>query len=255
MFTKWQQVEDWIRDYGLSSWRFSFERTGTQAGDDGVEKQTRSNRMAIVSDHLPGDLDEKIMLTRKRLIEEKGITLYGYGKRGKENTGQLYCEVRLVDEFQQPGTHAVSSPATPLFDEKEVTERLRRELRLEFENQRYQDEKKQFEAEKKQFEEEKNSAVGLLVHYFSPVIASLGQKRVAGLDATSPVAAQPIHAVEENQEELEEIFTAEESDKLFDIVARFKSVEPQFMDLLERVVIMAEKNDPMYGMAKGILLK
>lgn len=214
--------------------------------------------MAIVSDYFPGSLDEKIALTHKRLIEESNQVLYGYGKRGKENTGLMYCEVRLVDELQQPSTQAVSSlPISAPFDEDKITERIRKQVQLEFENQRYQEERKQFEAEKKKFEEEKNSAVGFMVHHLSPVFAAIsGQKRVAGVDATVPVEAQPIRAVEADQdEEMSEIFTDKESEQLFELMARFKAVEPQYIKLIENVVVMAEKHDPTYDMAKGFLLK
>lgn len=256
MFTKWQQVENWIRDNGLSSWRFSYDRTGIQSTEDG-EKQTRSNRIAILSDAFPGDTEEKIALTKRRLLDEQNQTLYGYGKRGKENTGLMYCEVRLVDEFQQPGSQAVSAIPSPAFNEQEVMERLRREVKMEFENQRYQEEKKAFEAEKKKFEEEKTSAIGTFARLMSPVVAAISgkQQRVcAGVDADAPVEAQPIHAVEQ-EEKINEVFGDEESDKLFDLMSRFKSVEPQYMELLERVVVMAENGSPMYGMARGILLK
>lgn len=258
MFTKWSQVENWIRDNGLSSWRFSYDRTGTQTDSDGNTEQKRSNRMAIVSDYFPGSLDEKIALTRKRLIEDSNQVLYGYGKRGKENTGLMYCEVRLVDEFQQPGAQPVSSlPISTPFDEDKIMERIRKEVQLEYENQRYKEERKQFELDKKKFEEEKNSAIGTFARLMSPVVAAISgkQQRVcAGVDADAPVEAQPIHAVGQ-EENINEVFGDKESDKLFDLMSRFKSVEPQYMELLERVVAMAENGDPMYGMAKGILLK
>lgn len=256
MFTKWQQVENWIRDNGLSSWRFCYDRTGTQTTDDG-EKQTRSNRVAVMSDAFPGEIEEKIALTKRRLMDESNQTLYGYGKRGKENTGLMYCEVRLVDEFQQPGMQAVSAtPSMPAFDEDKVMERLRKEVRMEFENQRYQEERKAFEAEKKKFEEEKSSAIGLLVHHLSPVLSAItgSNKRVAGVDAASPVEAAPIHAVEEGDQG-DYLFTDEESDKLFELMARFKQVEPRYLELIERVVKMAESGDNTYDMAKGFLLK
>lgn len=259
MFTKWQQVENWIRDNGLSSWRFSYDRTGTQTSADGEEKQTRSNRLAVLSDAFPGDLEEKIALTKRRLLDENNQTLYGYGKRGKENTGLMYCEVRLVDEFQQPGIQPVSSvPASPAFNEEQMIERIRKEVRLEYENQKYQDEKKAFEQEKKAFEQEKSSAIGALVHYMAPVLAVLsGQKRVAGVDSEAPVHAAPIHAVEpEIADAMEDqIFTDTESDKLFELMARFKAVEPQYLQLIENVVAMAEKGDPTYNMAKNFLVK
>lgn len=257
MFTQWQQVESWIRDNGLNSWRFMYDKTGTSVNENGDEKQTRSNRVAILSDALPGDLDEKIALTKRRLMAESNQTLYGYGKRGKENTGQMYCEVRLVDDFQQPGAQPVSSiPAYQPVDEEKLAARIRKECLLEFENLRYQEERKQFERDKKQFEADKRSAIGLLVQHLSPVLSALGSKRVAGVDANEPVTASPIQqiAVEEPVEVINEIFTDKESDELFELMARFKAVEPEYMKLIERVVTMAEKGDNMYGMAKSFLL-
>ena len=254
MFTQWQQVESWIRDNGINSWRFSYDRTGTQT-DGETTSQTRSNRLAVLSDAFPGDLDEKIALTKRRLMAEANQTLYGYGKRGKENTGLLYCEVRLVDDLQQPGTQAVSSvPVYPQFDEAAILERVRKEVKQEMELKRYEDERKTFEQEKRAFEAEKQSAIGLLVHHLSPVLSALGQKRVAGVDASAPVQAQPITTIEQ-EEMINEIFTDKESDQLFDLMARFKAVEPEYMQLIECVVKMAESGDGTYTMAKGFLLK
>lgn len=254
MFTQWQQVESWIRDNGINSWRFSYDRTGTQT-DGETTSQTRSNRLAVLSDAFPGDLDEKIALTKRRLMAEANQTLYGYGKRGKENTGLLYCEVRLVDELQQPGAQPVSSvPVYPQFDEAAISARIRKEVMQEMELKRYEDERKSFEQEKRAFEAEKASAIGLLVHHLSPVLSALGQKRVAGVDASAPVQAQPITTIEQ-EEMINEIFTDEESDKLFDLMARFKAAEPEYMQLIECVVKMAESGDGTYTMAKGFLLK
>lgn len=254
MFTQWSQVEEWIRDNGLNSWRFLYDRTGVSTDSDGNSSQVRSNRVAIMSDAFPGELEEKIALTRRRLMNEKNVCLYGYGKRGKENTGMLYCEVRLVDEVQQPSTQAVSSPAIPYPNEEQIAARVRREVQLEFENQMYLKERKQFEEDKKQFEAEKQSAIGMLVHHLSPLFSAMGQKRVAGVDADAPVHAQPIHAVQE-EDAGEVLFEDEESDKLFDLMARFKAVEPRYLELLENVVKMAESGDSMYNTAKMVLLK
>lgn len=261
MFTKWQQVEEWIRDNSLTSWRFLYERTGIQPTDDG-EKQTRSNRVAILSDAFPGELEEKIALTRRRLLAENNQTLYGYGKRGKENTGLMYCEVRLVDELQQPNTQAVSSPAPiPSFDEKALADRIRGEVRLEYEKLRYEEQVRDFETRKLQleererdFEDKQSTAIGLLVHHLTPVITALTNKRVAGVDTEAPVEAQPIRAIEQD-EQIEELFTDEESDKLFQLMADFKQVEPRYLELIECVVTMAKNGDATYDMAKGFLLK
>ena len=258
MFTQRQQVEDWIRDNGLTWWRFTLDETGFTVTADGQQEQKRSNKVITLSDALPGNLDEKIALTLKRLMVETNHVLYGQGKRGKENTGLMYCEVRLVDELQQPGTQPVGSVPTPVFDEEKLAERIRKEVRLEYENQRYQEERKNFEEAKKEFEREKNSAIGLLVHHLSPVISAMTQKRVAGLDADRPVHAAPVHAIpqqeQEQQEIVDELFTDEEADKLFALMAEFKEVEPRYMELIERVVTMAKSGDSTYEMAKKFLL-
>lgn len=258
MFTKWQEVEAWIRDNGLSSWSFRYDKPGEKS-DDTQSEQKRSNRVAVLSDAFPGELDEKIMLTLRRLQCEKEHILYGLGRRGKENTGLLYCEVRLVDEVQQPGmTVPVSSPSQPILNEEQIVQRVRKECLFEFQQMRFEEDKKNFERERAEFESSKNSVVGALVHYFSPVVAAMGQKGVAGVDAAAPVVAQPVQPVQqlEVEENLEdELFTGEESDRLFELMARFKAVEPRFLELIESVVSMAERKDPTYDMAKGFLLK
>ena len=38
-------------------------------------------------------------------------------------------------------------------------------------------------------------------------------------------------------------------------MVRFKAVEPDYLQLIEAVVKMAESGDSMYNMAKGMLLK
>ena len=259
MFTNGQQVEDWIRDNGLTWWRFTLEESGVIVNTDGQQEQKRTNKVIILSDAYPGGLDEKIALTLKRLRTETTHVLYGQGKRGKENTGLMYCEVRLVDELQQPSTQAVSSlPVSATFNEEELAKRIRKEVMMEVENQRYKEERKAFEAEKKAFEAEKSSAIGLAVQYFAPVVAAInGRKTVAGVDADAPVHAAPIHAVETEAVDdlLDEVFTEKESDQLFELMARFKAVEPRYLELIESVVSMAERKDPTYDMAKGFLLK
>lgn len=258
MFTNWRQVEDWIRDNGLVWWRFTLDPPGSSSGPENGQTQTRSNKVVVLSDAFPGDLEEKLILTKKRLEVECNHVVYGQGKRGKENTGLMYCEVRLVDCYQQPGTHAVSSPSYPSFDKDELVQQIRKEVQLEFENQRYREERKAFETEKKAFEQEKNSTIGFVVQQLSPVITQLlGKKQVAGIDADAPVAVKPIQQTVENtnSDPNEDYpFTDEEADKMLDLMKRFKKVEPMYLDLLERVVVMAETGDKNYEFARKMLL-
>ena len=151
-----------------------------------------------------------------------------------------------------------------------------------FERERLEQERKELRDEKREFERVKNGAIGLVVQKFAPVVDALAGRlaplpRVAGVDAENPVHAQVIKPISEHKPEQEQpedpeqpeqpeqqdpvagddqdVFTDEESDELFALMARFKAVEPQYMDLLRAVVQMAESGDSTYTMAKGFLLK
>ena len=95
-------------------------------------------------------------------------------------------------------------------------------------------------------------------------------RNVAGVDTAEPVHARPIVAEpqpkekpeedpdEKDNQELVDIandFTDEEGEKLTALMSRFKKVEPQYMELIEAVVEMAERGDSTYTMAKGFLIK
>jgi hypothetical protein len=132
------------------------------------------------------------------------------------------------------------------------------------EAQKYKEERAAFEKEKKEFEEEKKSTIGALVHYFAPIGQQLLQRhmmpRVAGVDVEEPVHAAPIvvdkpEDAPEHEEENESPFTDEEEAKIFDLMCRFKKIEPDYLSLLESVVKMAESGDTTYTMAKGFLVK
>ena len=136
------------------------------------------------------------------------------------------------------------------------------EIRAEYEKKEYERLRKELDDDRKRFEDEKASAMGALAHYFAPIgQALLGSRRmVAGVDAERPVHAAPIVAEEhtegpDDEKQEEEIFTEEESDKLFELMARFKKAEPDYLKLITRVVEMAESGDGAYTAAKGFLLK
>lgn len=139
---------------------------------------------------------------------------------------------------------------------------------FEWEKRQFDQDKKDFKAAQKEFEEQKQGIFGILVEKAAPIvmpyIQGLLQKRnpmaaVAGTPDT--VTVPPIKVAdheevpEENKKQEESSFTDEESDKLFSLMERFKKVEPDFLALIESVVVMAEQGDQMYTMAKGILLK
>ena len=61
----------------------------------------------------------------------------------------------------------------------------------------------------------------------------------------------------EKEQELVDLanaFTDEEEEELYALLAEFKSVEPDYLPMLRKVVEMAKANDTTYQMAKKFLV-
>ena len=135
-----------------------------------------------------------------------------------------------------------------------LTEKIMMKLRLE----QLEKERKDFEREKKEFEEEKSGVIGSLVNYFAPVAQAMMQKqslaKVAGTDVEAerivPVPEDP----DEGNQETDDL-PDDEATQAYDLLKRFRKIEPNYLKLLESVVNMAEAGDSTYTMAKSFLLK
>lgn len=250
MFTKWEQVEEWIRDNNFAHW--VFYRTNPN------ESTEKINNIIADSNFYTGGDEDKIAMTRKYLIANGGKA-YGVGFRTPNTTqGGIVCEVRLEQEI--PQTQPTAGVGMP-YDMESLRESIIKEVKAEYERKEYERKRSELERERKEFEEQKNSAIGLLTNYLAPVAQALmaGRgARVAGVDTQEPVVAQPIIPIEQQQEQenmaQQEIFTEQEADKLFELMARFKQAEPQYMEMIEKVVAMAESGDATYKMAKSVLV-
>lgn len=253
MFTKWEQVEEWIRDNNFAHW--VFYRTNPN------ESTEKINNIIADSNFYTGGDEDKIAMTRKYLIANGGKA-YGVGFRTPNTTqGGIVCEVRLEQDMPQ-----VAQPTTGVgmpYDMESLRASIMQEVRAEYERKEYERKRAELDRERKEFEEQKNSAIGLLTNYLAPVAQALMASRgarVAGVDTQEPVVAQPIIPIEQQEQEQtdmaqqQEIFTEQEADKLFDLMARFKQAEPQYMEMIEKVVAMAENGDATYKMAKSVLV-
>lgn len=259
MFTSWDQVQSWIEDNGLTRWIFYTSRP-SKGDDDKADKVLDSNNYG-------SDREDKLAMTEKYL-KMYGQTAYGIGY-----PGQVVCTVRLDAQQAQP-TQGVGGQT--IYDIGQLTSEITARVKAEMEAQRYKDERAQFEKDRAEFEKEKQSALGAIVHYFAPIGQMMLQKKmgmpmVAGVDTDKPVHAQPIipdrkpqepgaEKENENEQELvdmanESVFTDEEEAKIYDLISRFKKVEPDYLKLIEAVVTMAENGDSTYTMAKGFLIK
>lgn len=254
MFTKWEQVEEWIRDNNFAHW--VFYRTNPN------ESTEKINNIIADSNFYTGGDEDKIAMTRKYLIVNGGKA-YGVGFRTPNTTqGGIVCEVRL--EQDTPQAQPTAGIGAQGYDMESLRESIMKEVRAEYERKEYERKRSELDRERKEFEEQKNSAIGLLTNYLAPVAQALmaGRgARVAGVDTQEPVAAQPIIPIEQQEQQQtedmaqqQEIFTEQEADKLFDLMARFKQAEPQYMEMIEKVVVMAENGDATYKMAKSVLV-
>ena len=246
MLTTIEQVREWITDNGFKRWVLYRDYGRT-------EKILDSAGLAVA------DMPDKLAMTEKYLRLAGGHAYAAGSITNASNDLTFIAEIQLTE--QQAPAAGVGFTPQPI-DEAAMEKRIEARLRAEYERKEYEQKNADLERREKEFSEKQNSAMGALVHYFAPIgQALLGSRRmVAGVDAERPVHTAPIvveeHAEEPDEEKQEEeIFTDEESDKLFELMARFKKAEPDYLKLITRVVEMAESGDGTYTMAKGFLLK
>ena len=251
MLTTWDQVQEWITENGFKRWVLYKDSSRN-------EKIIDSNAFTV------SDQADKLTMTEKYLRLSGGRSYAAGAASGSQADLNVTADIRLQDDQAQP-TNGIGGEMSIGELTRSITESVTKQIRAEMEAQKYKDERAAFEKEKKEFEEEKKSTIGALVHYFAPIGQMLLEKkvmpRVAGVDAEEPVHAAPIvadrpdEAPAEKEEENESPFTDEEEAKIFDLMCRFKKIEPDYLSLLESVVKMAESGDATYTMAKGFLVK
>ena len=256
MFNKWQQVEDWITDNRFKRW--IFYKNDPEKNDDRCNNKIIDSK--FWSEETP---DEKLRLTRKYL-EQWGGRAYGLAFQNESATsGGAQCVVYIeaAQPAQQPIQQApVAGMSIGATDVEQLKQQIREQVQTEFEKREYEKQRKELDEEKREFERDKNSAIGLMVGYLKPVISALGQKRVAGLDAEEDVRAERVAPIAPKQEQPDEVdveqsvFTEEESEELYALMAQFKQVEPEYLRLLKAVVKLAETGDKNYQMARMMLL-
>lgn len=253
----WSEIQQVLDD--TSAKKFNIRRS--RGGDD----QSNNNVFMYNPDQ---NFSENMQVAERLLQRCAGEILYLTAWRGDSaKTGGctytiMYDSATPVQPVQQP------TPAAGLYgvgggvDIDKLTSDIENRLRVQFEKERLEREWKELREEQKQLKSDQSSAIGLLAGYLAPIAKHLSptMSRVAGLDAEKPVRTAPIQTIDTapantTQEAEESAFTDEESDKLYDLMARFKAVEPQYMELLESVVKMAEAGDSTYTMARGVLLK
>ena len=252
VFDSFEEVKDWIQDNKLLRYVF---RTG--------RGETRENNYVFCYDQ-DATPEENLRILEKRLNAHAGQKLYGTGFRTTSSTGGIVCDVQYGQEENELERfkrmfQGVGQPMQPVVNEADIERRLTEKLTMQFRLEQMEADRKNFEKEKKEFEAEKAGVIGALINYFGPVAQTFmrqkGLAKVAGTDVEAekivPVQGDDAQGDEVTVDDLPE----EEAEKAYELLKRFRKVEPNYLTLLESVVKMAESGDSNYNLARGFLIK
>lgn len=255
MFTKWDQVEAWIKDNGFKRWILYKDSTKT-------EKIIDSGAFTV------SDIADKLAMTEKYLRIAGGRAIAnGFATNGVADP--TVCEIRLEDE---QGTSGISNmqPYDIGALRREMRDELRNEMKAQFELEALRKREADVERREKELDAERQSALGAIIHCFAPIgqqiIQNKMMRNVAGVDTEEPITVQPIHVQRPEQpeqqptgtidspNEVEEApFTDEETDEIFELMKQWKSVDPDYLALLQKIVSMAASGDSNYALAKKFI--
>lgn len=258
IFRTFDEVAAWVNDNKLSRYNF---RNGRPGGED------KNNYIFTYDEDVSPEMN--LSNLERRLQAHAGLHLWGVGWRAKNsNTGGVMCEVQYgkdedsqLAKLQNMISGGIGRPMSPEYDQEALEKKIEERLTMKFRLEQMEKERKDFERERKEFEQEKSGVIGQLINYFAPVAQAMMQKqglaKVAGTDVHAerivPVGDESPDTDPEDQttDELPE----EESMQAYNLLVRFRKVEPDYLRLLESVVTMAENGDSMYATAKTFLIK
>lgn len=159
-------------------------------------------------------------------------------------------------------------------DREQLEEEIRSKIMFEIEKENFRKEKEEFEQSKINGTGNDGDITSTLANIsgnFCKVIDSIANvmrevnksrsysmhtSPAVGIAGVEPEAI-PTNILDKAKNTMEEINqeTKDIQEKVENLLERFSNVEPQWIELLEKVVIMAENQDTTYTMAKSILLK
>lgn len=159
-------------------------------------------------------------------------------------------------------------------DREQLEEEIRSKIMFEIEKENFRKEKEEFEQSKINGTGNDGDITSTLANIsgnFCKVIDSIANvmrevnksrsysmhtSPAVGIAGVEPEAI-PNNILDKAKNTMEEINqeTQDIQEKVENLLERFSNVEPQWIELLEKVVVMAENQDTTYTMAKSILLK
>jgi len=177
-------------------------------------------------------------------------------KATREDTKKIMKDTVYLDNFgsKEPGKPSIHGIEPGMYSDAQVQEKVTKAL---------QDHKREIEVQelrKKVDELEKDSGdthINDIIGMVKPYIPAFMQGMYGQAAIPAPSAAAGINGINANnngtmaQEQTQE----QAKQRFYAAAARWNKVEPQIVELMEKIAEMAEKKDAMYMMVKSTLLK
>lgn len=258
MLTTFEQVKSWITENGFKRWVL-------------YKDFTRKEKIIDSAAFTVSDLGDKIAMTEKYLRWAGGNAYAAGANRMGEDDLTTVTEIRLADVQPAQPTQGVGGGYPDIGAiRSELTDTITKQIRAEMQVEDMKRREKELEEREKEFAEKQNGVLGALIGYLAPYLPALnkgleyrsvagteGKQNIIAADTKEPVYAQPIMPANDPEKERsqEEPFTEEEEQEIYDLMVKFKKLEPEhYLAMLRKVVDMAEKNDSTYQMAKNFLI-
>ena len=235
----------------------------------------RSNKSDVNSTiyRTDDDLDKaaNIEAFRRTMAEVDGEYFVVVLKQNaKDNTGNYTYTFHNRLSAQRAATPA--APAVAGISDDELNRRLeleRRSILAEYQAKDLERRERELAAARREFNAEKSSTIGIIVDRLGKVIPQLfprvavagtpdNQLPTPGTDDIPVVHTSP--APTQRSDDFSPHPTTPETPDpetahLEDLLTRLADAEPDYLRLLETIVLMAERQDPTYTMARSFLLK
>lgn len=215
----------------------------------------------------------------------KGCVLFykprKYASETRTRAGYKFVVAYKDDESLSNSPSMMQQQQQPVYvngigntDREQLEEEIRSKIMFEIEKENFRKEKEEFEQSKINGTANDGDITSTLANIsgnFCKVIDSIANvmrevnksrsysmhtSPAVGIAGVEPEAI-PNNILDKAKNTMEEINqeTQDIQEKVENLLERFSNVEPQWIELLEKVVVMAENQDTTYTMAKSILLK
>lgn len=236
------RVIEWLDLNGIETWSVSTCRDRAKC-----EYIFKSNDDAPVKD------EQARMIQTLALSSNQNLYIFGK-KKGTSNSANFMEMFTNVKAEPMTAPQVMSGINQDAVDSM-IQNAIERE-RMAWERKELERDREEVRAMKKEYEEQTSSVVGLLIQKAAPIIQSimgLQQPNVAVGALEHAVQAESIKPTTPSQEEeTEDPFTDEEADRLQSLVEKWKSVDPDYITVIERIVSFAETGEPI-SVAGGLV--